>query len=185
MADLAIIGGSTRIRGRVTGAVDLELQGFLEGEVTLDGDLTVGATGLVAANLQARRIVVRGAVKGDVKAEESVHLEDGARVVGDIHAPRVAIAPGALVRGYVQTGDGHEARPRARTTSAVHASGRNGAMPAKDKVPVTVARPVPTAKDSAPARGRVPEKAAKAGPPAPVMPALKKGSKGALLKKRA
>ena len=30
-------------------------------------------------------------------------LEEGAKVVGDVRAPRIAIAPGALLRGYVQT----------------------------------------------------------------------------------
>jgi hypothetical protein len=32
-------------------------------------------------------------------------VEEGGRVVGDVRAPSVAIAPGALVRGYVQAGE--------------------------------------------------------------------------------
>lgn len=104
-ADVTVIGRGTRVRGRVSGAVSLEILGHVDGDVSVDGDVTVDAQGLVSANVSARRLVVRGAVKGDLTGEEAVLLEEGARVVGDVRAPRVAIAPGALVRCYVQTGE--------------------------------------------------------------------------------
>src|SRR4051794_38300138 len=111
MADSTVIARSARVRGRVTGAGDLSIEGWVEGEVEVSGELVVEGTGLVAANLAARRLVVRGAVKGDLVGEEAVVLEDGAKVVGDVRAPRIAIAPGALVRGYVQTAGAEGARP--------------------------------------------------------------------------
>ena len=66
MADVTVIGRGARVRGRITGASDLEIHGHVEGEVEVDGEVTVEADGLVASNLTARRIVVRGAVKGDL-----------------------------------------------------------------------------------------------------------------------
>src|SRR5258708_37403544 len=104
-AQLSVIGRTTRVHGRVTGAVDLEVQGFVDGEIVVGGDVTVDTHGMAGAGVQGRRLVVRGAVRGDLVGEEAVLLEDGARVVGDVRAPRVAIAPGALVRGFVQTGE--------------------------------------------------------------------------------
>src|SRR5580692_6794255 len=100
--NVSIIGKTTRIRGRVTGAVDLEVQGFVDGEIAVAGDVTIDAQGMVGASVRGRRVVVRGAVKGDLHGEEAVVLEEGARVVGDVRAPRVTIAPGALVRGFVE-----------------------------------------------------------------------------------
>src|SRR5437762_10732550 len=97
-----VISRSARVRGRVTGSGDLAIEGFVEGEVQVAGELVVEASGLVAATLAARRVIVRGAVRGDLVADEAVSLEDGAKVVGDIRAPRIAISTGALVRGYVQ-----------------------------------------------------------------------------------
>ena len=91
------------MRGRVTGSGDLEIQGRVDGDVSVTGELTIDSHGLVGSNVNGRRLVIRGAVKGDLQADESIALEGGARVVGDVRAPRVAIAPGALVRGYVQT----------------------------------------------------------------------------------
>ena len=124
MADVTVIGRGTRIRGRVSGGVNLEISGQLEGEVTVDGDVTIESEGLILANVSGRRLVVRGAVKGDLVGEEIVLIEDGARVVGDIRAPRVAIAQGALVRGYVQAGDAQPAANADRARSAGSANTR-------------------------------------------------------------
>ncbi len=118
MADATVIGRGTRIRGKVSGSGDLEIDGQVEGEVSVEGDLTVGSTGIVSSDLAGRRIIVRGAVQGDVTGEESIALEDGARVVGTVRAPRVAILPGALMRGRLEVGDFGVAPPARVTTSS-------------------------------------------------------------------
>ena len=98
-AKRTIIGRGAHVRGKLTGTADVEIQGRVDGDVQVDGEVEVAQGGLVASNVSAKRIVVRGAVKGDLVAEESILLEEGARVVGDIRAPRVAFGAGALVRG--------------------------------------------------------------------------------------
>ena len=115
MALLTVIGRGVRVRGRIQGEGDLTIEGHVEGEISVSGALTVDPAGLVGANLNARVIVVHGAVRGDLTADDVVRLEDGARVVGDIHAPRIAIAKGALVRGLVQTGAAGTTASRSKT----------------------------------------------------------------------
>jgi len=158
-ADVTTIGRGTVVRGRVTGAASLEILGRVEGEVEVQGDLLLDAQGLAAANLSGRRVTIRGAVRGDVVASEAIVLEDGARVVGDVRAPRIAIAAGALVRGYVQTGD-----------AVQPAGGRTRAQP----VATPVQRPAASAASApprapartAPAPASAPSVAAPARPPA-------------------
>ena len=193
-----VIGRGAHVRGRVTGDADLEIHGHVEGEVTVSGELTVETHGLVLANLSARRLIVRGAVRGDLVAEESILLEDGARVVGDVRAPRVSIGQGALVRGYVQTGAANgtstaravaSAKTSAKTTASATAPAARPHAP-----PKTFAAPAQSARAHAPAAmprgatlaGAAPSAAAttRRGPPSPVVPALKKGAKGALAKKK-
>ena len=79
-----LIGSTTFVRGRVNGTGDLEIAGRIEGEVECTGDVLVDTSGIVGAGISARRIVVRGAVKGDLVGEEAVVLEAGARVVGHV-----------------------------------------------------------------------------------------------------
>jgi cytoskeletal protein CcmA (bactofilin family) len=195
-ANVSIIGKTTRIRGRVTGAVDLEVQGFVDGEIAVEGDVTIDAQGMVGAGVRGRRLVVRGAVKGDLLGDEAIVLEDGAKVVGDVRAPRVSIATGALVRGFVETGDAGAAAPRGART---HAAARPAAAPHTRAVvapPAAKAAPAPVAakaaeKPAAPHsahaggtnNGRPHGPGAPRRPPPPVVPSLKK-AKGQIAKKK-
>jgi cytoskeletal protein CcmA (bactofilin family) len=141
-SNVSVVGRATRIRGRVTGAADLEVQGFVEGEIAVSGDVTVDTQGMVGAGIRGRRLVVRGAVKGDLVGQESVSLEEGARVVGDVRAPRVSIAPGALLRGFIETGDEAVAPARAARTQPVARPAPapvSAAMPARPAAPPAAA----------------------------------------------
>jgi cytoskeletal protein CcmA (bactofilin family) len=182
-ANLSVIGRAARVRGRVTGAVDLEVQGYVEGEISVGGDVTVDTGGMVGASVHGRRLVVRGAVKGDLTADEAILLEDGARVVGDVRAPRVAIAPGALVRGFVDTGANGEAARPARAAPAARpapAPARPVAAPAPAPKPVIKPAVVSHLAGAAPAASK---DAGPRRPPPPVVPALKK-AKGQIAKKK-
>jgi cytoskeletal protein CcmA (bactofilin family) len=149
MADVTVIGRASFVRGRISGSTDLEIHGHVEGDVAVSGEVLVEAQGLVGANLSGRRLVVRGAVKGDLVAEEAILLEDGARVVGDVRAPRVAITPGALVRGYVQTsaeGSARPARASARGSNANHHANNHASSNASaNNSARNHAKPVPSA----------------------------------------
>ncbi len=184
----SVIGRSAHVRGRVTGDGDLEIHGHVEGEVTVSGELIIETHGLVGANLSARRVIVRGAVRGDLVADESVSVEDGARIVGDVRAPRVSISQGALVRGYVQTAASDAAPVRAATKVAA-APARAPKAAASAPVRVSSGAHMPThavAPRPATLAGVAPPAASapRRGPPPPVVPALKKGAKGVMAKKR-
>lgn len=187
-----LISRSSFVRGRIIGTGDVEIAGRVEGEISSSGEVSVDATGLVAANISASRIIVRGAVKGDLTAEETLVVESGARIVGNLKAPRIAIAPGGLVRGHVQTSGAAPARPRA----AASAQARNHTPASKPKpAPAKPAPPPPKAVAHNPVpkinlpKAVPPPRAgaiggARPGPPPPVVPILKKGTK-AIAKKRA
>lgn len=190
--NVTVIGRAARVVGRLTGAVDLEIQGFVDGDIAVGGDVTVDTKGIVGANVRGRRLVVRGAVKGDLVGDESVLLEQGARVVGDVRAPRVAIAPGALVRGHVQTGeaDGPAApraarpqpaiRPAPAVTTAVAAATAKAVVAAPPKI---AAKPSPPPARGAPMPAPPPSSSGARRPPPPVVPALR-SSKGQIAKKK-
>ncbi len=198
-ANVTVIGRTTRVHGRLTGASDLEVQGFVEGEIVVGGDVTVDAQGIVGASVRGRRVIVRGAVKGDLVGEEAVLLQDGARVVGDVRAPRVAIAQGALVRGYVQTGEGDGAPARsARAQSAARPAAARPAAALHERAAVAARAPAPAASPAPPKVAVKPAAAQERGaahaasgtnnagprrPPPPVVPALKK-TKGQIAKKK-
>jgi len=117
------IGQGTTIQGTVSGSGDLEIAGFVHGSITVDGEVAVEDSGRVRAVIDGRSVSVRGAVAGDLRATESIVLESGARVVGDLAAPSVGIRPGGLLRGHVST-SGAPATP-ARSSAARSSSARS------------------------------------------------------------
>lgn len=205
MDNSTVIGRATFIRGRVSGNGDIEIAGRVEGDVTCSGEVLVDAGGLVAANVSAARVVVRGAVKGDLTAEEAIIIESGARIVGNLSAPRIAIVQGALVRGHVQTASTNAARPRASAARATTHVPSRATAPSTENKPRSVTaqaaspRAVPVAAVTSKAPSPPPAKVQltavsnhkveprvvpqRSGPPAPVVPVLKKGTK-AIQKKR-
>jgi cytoskeletal protein CcmA (bactofilin family) len=193
-ANRTVIGRASRVRGNLSGEGDLEVQGFVAGDIAVNGDVTVDAQGLVDANVHGRRLVIRGAIRGNLTGDESIVLEEGARVVGDLRAPRVAIGPGALVRGYVQTGEGVPAssasgRARAQAADMSTAARARPAMSRQAPAPPRAA-PAPPPRPAAKAEAAAEPQASNSNshgvgrrPPPPVVPALKR-MKGQILKKK-
>src|SRR5689334_17868550 len=103
MASDSTIGPGTTIRGSVRGEGDFVIHGRVEGDVAVSGALEIAETALIRSDVTARRVIVRGAVLGNISADEVIVLEAGARVVGDLSAPQLGIRPGGLVRGNVST----------------------------------------------------------------------------------
>src|ERR1700692_3816879 len=120
----SILGPTLRFRGELSAQEDLIIQGSVEGSITHTQSLTVGTDGAMKGDIRARVIVVEGKVEGDLYATESVSIRASAKVTGNVFAPRVGIAEGALFpgRGEVQASGAavqeHSARLRQAAMSA-------------------------------------------------------------------
>ena len=123
----AWIGQGVVIEGRITSAQDLRIDGKVDGTIELGRHgLIVGAGADIRADVTARSILISGAVIGNVTATERVDLQPTASVEGDIRAPRLAIADGAVVRGNIDArgnrmskmGTGEAETSRADSSSA-------------------------------------------------------------------
>jgi cytoskeletal protein CcmA (bactofilin family) len=103
----SVLPNGLRLVGDIEGDDDLVIAGNVEGEVRIDGILIVDPSGVIRGDVSARAVTVRGVVVGNVEAAESIRVDEGGRMVGDLRAPRVALVEGALFRGKLQmTGGG-------------------------------------------------------------------------------
>ena len=93
------ISTGLRIHGELTGAGDLYIDGEAQGSIRLgQSKVTVGPSGHVQADIEAREIVIEGAVQGNLKAAESIRLGAASNVQGSLMTPRVSIDDGARLR---------------------------------------------------------------------------------------
>ena len=96
-----VIGSSIVIDGEITGEEDLVIQGTVKGKVSLKESLFVEHSGTVEADVQVSSIEVSGQLTGNVTASDKVEIKSDGRMVGDIKAPRVLIADGAMFKGNI------------------------------------------------------------------------------------
>ena len=96
-----VIGSSIVIDGEISGDEDLIIQGTVKGRILLKENLYVEQDGVVEADIETRNIEVSGQVTGNISATEKVEISAGGRTVGDIKAPRILIADGAIFKGNV------------------------------------------------------------------------------------
>ena len=101
--EVANIGKSISIKGDLTGNEDIVIEGKVEGKVELpNNQLTIGANGQVKAEINAKAVIVVGRVAGNVRGTERVEIQATGIVEGDVIAPRLVVAEGAVVNGSIQ-----------------------------------------------------------------------------------
>jgi len=99
---MANIGKSISIKGDLSGNEDMVIEGKVDGKVDLpNNQLSIGANGTVRAEINAKAVVVIGRVAGNVHGTERVEIQATGVVEGDVAAPRLVVAEGAVVNGTI------------------------------------------------------------------------------------
>lgn len=107
-----VIATGSSLSGKMSGATDVQIEGEFEGQLDLDGAVTVGSGGRVRGEIHARTARIAGNVVGNVHGQERVEVLASGSVEGDVSAPRVVISEGAFLRGKVEmTGNQKPAKP--------------------------------------------------------------------------
>ena len=77
----------------------LLVKGSVHGEIRSTSDLFIAESALVNADVQAGRVTVKGAVRGDVDASERIELFSGASIVGNVRTPDLIVQSGSRLSG--------------------------------------------------------------------------------------
>lgn len=111
----ATIGRSMVIKGEVSGAETLYIDGRVEGTISLpDNRVTIGRNGSVAANINAKEIVIMGKVLGNVQASDRLDIRAEGSLTGDVITHRISVEEGAMLKGGVEV---RAAEPKAQAQS--------------------------------------------------------------------
>jgi len=99
----SLIGTSTRVEGNVIFSGGLRVDGMVRGNVVAVAEqpstLVLSADARIDGEVQAAHIVVNGAINGSVHATETLELQAGSRVKGDVYYKTIEIQQGAVVEG--------------------------------------------------------------------------------------
>ncbi len=148
-----VLGASAVLRGELRSQGNVRLDGTFEGTLEIDGNVLVGETAKITADINAKNVAIAGAVRGNVSGKK-VQLLRTARVWGDINASAISTEEGAFIEGKI-TMITHEAAqgfdpnavlpPEAEPPAADIAE---PASPLEEKAPNETEAPQPAANDS-------------------------------------
>ncbi len=94
-----IIGKDTLITGTVDVKGALRVDGTIKGKVICSDCVTIGATGMVEADIESVTAVIAGHMVGNVATSEKIELQAKCELEGDIKTKSLVIEQGAVFCG--------------------------------------------------------------------------------------
>ncbi len=94
-----ILSNDVEIKGTIKFESELTIDGKIEGEITSDGDLTIGENAEIDGEINTRSVAVYGKVNGNITVSERCELKSKAQLIGDLKAARLVIEEGATFVG--------------------------------------------------------------------------------------
>ncbi len=102
-----VLGASSSLEGELTSEGNVRLDGRFKGTLNITGNILVGESAEIFADIDARNISIAGAVRGNVTGNKVQLLRTG-RIWGDIRANALTTEEGAFIEGNI-TMKGHAA----------------------------------------------------------------------------
>ncbi len=95
------IGSSIVIDGEISGEESLVIQGTVKGKISVTEGVYIENSATVNADINAQTVENAGVLTGNVNAQNRVELKSESKMIGDVCAPRIQIADGALFKGNI------------------------------------------------------------------------------------
>jgi cytoskeletal protein CcmA (bactofilin family) len=121
-----VFGSNASFKGELRSKANVRIDGAFEGNIDIEGNLMIGESAKIIANIGARNMRIAGAVRGNITGNKIELLRTG-RIWGDINANALTTEDGAFIDGKI-TMVGHPATKQGFT-----------ALPAPE---VSVLRPI-------------------------------------------
>ncbi len=96
-----LIAQHTVLRGDIETQGALLVNGTVQGNARVGGEIAISSGAHWEGNIRARRAVIAGEVSGDVSVDEKLEIGASARIRGRVAAQLIAIARGAQVEGEI------------------------------------------------------------------------------------
>lgn len=107
-----ILGKETTFTGTIEVKGGLRIDGVVKGKIISSDEVTIGQSGQVEAQIDARSVTVAGRLVGNITAGEKIELQANSDVEGDLRSKTLVIEQGAIFCGGCHMKDGHQRQHR-------------------------------------------------------------------------
>ena len=105
----SLIASDLTIEGKIEGTGHVRIAGKFNGDVNVQGNLTIENGAKLTGGVRAHKVIVAGELEGNIEAAQKVELLESGALTGDVKAGSLTVATGARMRGQVDFGWGDKA----------------------------------------------------------------------------
>jgi cytoskeletal protein CcmA (bactofilin family) len=100
----SLIAADLTIEGKIEGAGHVRIAGRFNGDVHVQGNLTIEAGAKLTGGVRANTVIIGGELQGNIDAASRVELLETGVLNGDLKAGSLTVAAGSRMRGQVEFG---------------------------------------------------------------------------------
>lgn len=100
----SLISAGLTIEGKIQGSGHVRIAGQFNGDVHVEGNLTIEPGAKLTGQVRANTVVVGGELEGNIDAASRVELLETGILSGDLKAASLIVAAGSRMRGRVEFG---------------------------------------------------------------------------------
>lgn len=95
-----IVGASANIQGVLKSDGNIRVDGLVQGRIETAGNVVIGPSARVVADISANSVQVWGHVQGNIRADGRLEILSTGRVFGELHVEALMVDKGGLFRGH-------------------------------------------------------------------------------------
>jgi cytoskeletal protein CcmA (bactofilin family) len=100
----SLIAADITIEGKIEGGGSVRIAGKFNGDVNVQGDLTIEAGAKLTGGVRAAQVTIAGELEGSVAEASRVELLQTGVIIGDLKAGSLTVTAGARMRGQADFG---------------------------------------------------------------------------------
>jgi cytoskeletal protein CcmA (bactofilin family) len=122
----SLIAADITIEGKIEGGGSVRIAGKFNGDVNVQGDLTIEAGAKLTGGVRANNVTIAGELEGNVAEASHVDLLQTGVMIGDLKAGSLTVTAGARMRGQAEFGwdDSEGSKADEHSSSGESAVGR-------------------------------------------------------------
>jgi len=98
----AFLGHDTEFVGKLVFKEAVRLDGKFSGEIYSNGNLIIGESAVIDAEIKVDTVIISGRVNGNVEAKSRVEINAPGKLFGNIRSPVLIINEGVIFEGNCQ-----------------------------------------------------------------------------------
>lgn len=94
-----IIGKNSKIEGKITTNGTIRIDGTLDGDLFVQGNVIIGESGRVNGNVECFNIELSGTITGNTVSKEQLRITNSGKLLGDIVVKSFIVDENAVFEG--------------------------------------------------------------------------------------